>query len=379
MLPAQAMQRPSSLVERVDVLVIGLGPAGAAAAAEAARAGHAVLAIDRKRVAGVPVQCAEFVPAIIGTEVSVLARTVRQPIDSMRTFVENDAPDLQPNFPGHMLDRAAFDAMLIADARAAGARCSLAVTARIDHGVGGGRVLLSDGRSVAPRVIVGADGPRSLVGRAIGAINVHCVQTRQIKVPLLRPQRSTDIFLSAGIAGGYGWMFPQRDVANLGAGVISGHRAQLKAIVAGLHCTLAGKAVVGNDILAVTGGAIPVGGMLQPSGALAGTLVLLAGDAAGLTNPITGAGIAAAVISGRLAGRAAAAHLQGEGDAAAAYRDELQALFGASLARALWHRRRLEEAWRGDGAPTKSMLRQSWIAFPQYWAAPAAARMEVMA
>jgi flavin-dependent dehydrogenase len=107
--------------------------------------------------------------------------------------------------------------------------------------------------------------------------------------------------------------------------------------------------------------------------------VLLAGDAAGLTNPITGAGIAAAVISGRLAGRAAAAHLQGEGDAATAYRDELQALFGASLGRALWHRRRLEEAWRGGGAPTRSMLRQSWIAFPQYWAAPAAARMEVMA
>ncbi len=362
---------------RVDVLVVGLGPAGAAAAAAAARRGHAVVAIERKRVAGKPVQCAEFVPAILGSEVAGLARAVRQPIDSMRTYVEDDAADLAQNFPGYMLDRAAFDAGLLDLAIASGARCSLGVTARIDAPTG--CVRLSDGRIIDPRVIIGADGPRSTVGRAVGTVNAHCVETRQITIPLVRPQRSTDIFLSANIPGGYGWLFPKRNVANLGAGVLPEHRGRLKAIVIGLHRKLARDGVVGDAIGAVTGGAIPVGGMLKPAGTLGRARVLLAGDAAGLTNPVTGAGIAAAVISGRLAGSAAAAELEGDPNAAGDYAEELEALFGAALARALRHRRALETAWRDAGAPGKAMLRRGWIAYPEYWAAPAAARMEVIA
>jgi digeranylgeranylglycerophospholipid reductase len=62
---------------RVDVLVLGLGPAGARAAAAAARAGARVLAVDRKASAGLPVQCAEFVPALIGCEVASLAASAR--------------------------------------------------------------------------------------------------------------------------------------------------------------------------------------------------------------------------------------------------------------------------------------------------------------
>ena len=55
--------------------------------------------------------------------------------------------------------------------------------------------------------------------------------------------------------------------------------------------------------------------MLKPHGKLGKTLVFLAGDAAGLTNPITGAGIAAGVMSGRLAGETIAAYLAGDTDA----------------------------------------------------------------
>ena len=45
-----------------DVLVIGLGPGGGAAAAAAAAAGLHVIAVERKREIGTPVQCAEFIP-----------------------------------------------------------------------------------------------------------------------------------------------------------------------------------------------------------------------------------------------------------------------------------------------------------------------------
>jgi flavin-dependent dehydrogenase len=82
---------------RTDVLVLGLGPAERAAA-QAARAGLQVLAVDRKREAGLPVQCAEFVPPMIGTEVSALAGSTRQPIRGMVTFLEGDAPISRPIF-----------------------------------------------------------------------------------------------------------------------------------------------------------------------------------------------------------------------------------------------------------------------------------------
>ena len=258
---------------QADIVVLGLGPAGAAAAAEASRRGCRVVALDRKREPGLPVQCAEFVPAMIGVEIDRLAQAVRQPIDAMHTYVESDPPDVQAAFPGFMLDRARFDAMLVAEAVRLGADC------RFGHRVRGitreGQVELADGGAWAAPVVIGADGPLSTAGRAIGCENKALVETRQITVPLHRPHPATDIYLSADIPGGYGWLFPKGDVANLGAGVSPAHRSRLPGIVARLHRKLQREGRVGEAVLAMTGGPIPVGGMVQPWGRLAETLVAI--------------------------------------------------------------------------------------------------------
>jgi digeranylgeranylglycerophospholipid reductase len=336
-------------VEKADLIVLGLGPAGASAAAEAARRGCRVIALDRKREAGVPVQCAEFVPALLEVD----PRAIRQPIGAMQTFVEDDAPQIKADFPGRMLDRAAFDASLVQAAQRAGAEARFSCFVRRITPCG--TVELSDGQSLWAPVIVGADGPRSRAGKAIGSVNTEVVETRQVTVGLLQPHLATDIFLSADIPGGYGWLFPKGKVANLGAGVSPQYKARLKSIVAGLHASQ--KERLSSQVLAVTGGAIPVGGMLEPWGRLENVLVLLAGDAAGLANPVTGAGIAAAVHSGRLAGRAAATQSPEE------YEQELEDLYGAALERALRRRRELLSA-----KPEKAALRRGWIAYPEYWA-----------
>lgn len=352
-------------MERADVVVLGLGPAGAAAAAEAARRGCRVVALDRKREPGLPVQCAEFVPGMIGVEIERLASAVRQPIDAMHTYVENDPPDVHARFPGFMLDRARFDAMLVAEAARSGADCRFG--RRVRQITGGGRVELSDGGAWAAPVVIGADGPRSIAGCAIGSGNRALVETRQITVRLHRPHAATDIYLSSDIPGGYGWLFPKGDVANLGAGVAPCSRARLPDIIARLHRKLHREGRVGAEVLAMTGGAIPVGGMVQPWGRLGDTLVLLAGDAAGLTNPVTGAGIAAAVASGRLAGELAAAALGGVCAAGERYGEELASTYRAALNRALLRRRELMADV--PGAPPKAALRRGWIAYPEYWAA----------
>jgi len=347
-------------MESTDVLVLGLGPAGAAAAAAAGRRGCKVVALDRKHVAGIPVQCAEFVPAMIGIDVVDLADSVRQPIEAMATYLENDAPDLRPNFPGYMLDREVFDSALVSTATQAGARCRF--DSCIRKVTAGGFVELSNGHTLRARVIVGADGPRSRAGKAIGCVNAELVETRQISVGLCKPHAATDIFLSAGIPGGYAWLFPKRDVANVGAGVNPAHKSRLRQIVACLHASLVREGRVGREILGLTGGAIPVGGMLKPRGTLGETLVLLAGDAAGLTNPVTGAGIAAAVHSGRLAGKAAAAAVSGDSVAAQMYEEELEDVYRAALDRAMRRRRELLTT-----PPGKAALRRGWIAYAEYW------------
>jgi len=331
---------------QADVIVLGLGPAGASAAAEAARRGCKVIALDRKREPGLPVQCAELVPRML----EVQSSAIRQRIDSMATFVEDDAPDVNADFPGHMLDRAAFDASLVEAARRAGAQIRLgSFIKRITPAVE-----LADGTALQAPVIIGADGPRSRAGKAIGSVNTALVETRQITVPLLAPHAATDIFLSADIPGGYGWLFPKGSVANLGAGVSPAHKGRLKSIVARLHSSQRER--VSAEILALTGGAIPVGGMLKPWGFLQQTCILLAGDAAGLANPVTGAGIAAAVHSGRLAGQAAATGKHEE------YEEELEDVYRAALDRALARRRELL-----NSKLEKAALSPGWIPYPEYW------------
>lgn len=351
----------------IDVLVVGLGPAGSSAAAAAARGGARVVAIDRKRVAGHPVQCAEFVPALIGQQVPGLDAHRQQAIRAMTTFVEDEPPHLKEQFSGVMIDRRAFDAALVERATEAGAETWFGLTLRgIDAD---GTARLSDGSQLAARIIIGADGPHSAVGAAVGIENTVLAETRQMTVPLLQPFEETDIFLSRRLPGGYAWLFPKAGVANLGLGGDPRWRHKFKPLLDDLHAQLVAQGRVGRDILGHTGGAIPSGGMLEPVAAIGGAHVLLAGDAAGLTNPITGAGILAAVVSGEMAGDAAAALVAGHSDSADSYREDLAEMFEASLARAVARREALMRVHDAAREPAPVDLRRAWIAFPDYWAA----------
>jgi digeranylgeranylglycerophospholipid reductase len=351
--------------ETPDILVIGLGPAGSRAAAVAAASGFRVVAVERRSAPGRPVQCAEFVPALMEQEVAGLACVTQQAIKGMHTDVEGAGFDESSHFRGRMIDRAAFDALLAREAARAGALCRYGVAALAI--APDGSVLASDRRSLRPRVLIGADGPRSLVGRAAGRVNRDLVETRQVTVPLPAPQGATDIFLRADYRGGYGWLFPKGMKANLGLGLMAQEKRRLKPLLLSLHRQLLAEGRIGAAATGLTGGAIPVGGRLPAIGRIGRTPILLAGDAAGLTNPVTGAGIAAAVQSGVLAGEAAALWLAGRESALADYEDALEELFDGAMARALAQRRALLARYEGGGRPDAAALRAGWIAYPQYW------------
>jgi len=303
----------------------------------------------------------------IERDVPGVRAVTEQKVTRMLTFIGDGAPETTEDFRGLMIDRAAFDRMLAQEAALNGAEC------RYDEAVlsidGDGTVRTSMGARLRPRVIIGADGPRSPVGAAIGRINRDLVDTRQVTVPLVLPHDATDIFLQADYRGGYGWLFPKGAVANVGLGVAVEARRQLKPMLAALCGKLAAERRIGTRAFALTGGAIPVGGRLRSIGRLGRTAVLLAGDAAGLTNPVTGAGIAAAVQSGALAGRAAAELIGGKTAALDDYEEELSDIFDAALDRALRRRCGVLARYADGGRPDARALSDGWIASPQYWAA----------
>ncbi|MGJ5037454.1 geranylgeranyl reductase family protein [Bradyrhizobium sp. HKCCYLRH3059] len=352
--------------EAADIVVVGLGPAGSRAAAIAAKAGYRVVAVDRRLEAGRPVQCAEFVPAMIERDIPNITAVAEQKITRMLTFTEATDCEETPDFRGWMIDRAAFDRMLADEAANAGTACrygTSVVAIDID-----GTVHTSDGLALKPRVLIGCDGPRSRVGAAIGQTNRALVDTRQLTAPLIVPHDATDIFLSADYRGGYGWLFPKGAVANIGVGIMIEDRRRLKPMLAALFASLSASRRIGTRPFALTGGAIPVGGRVGSTGRLGATQVLLAGDAAGLTNPVTGAGIASAVQSGALAGHAAADMLSGRSGALDDYDEELGDIFDAALSRALLRRRQVL-AHYGDGRrPDATALAEGWIGSPNYWA-----------
>ncbi|MGC8590738.1 geranylgeranyl reductase family protein [Acidithiobacillus sp.] len=348
----------------VDVLVVGSGPGGAAAAREAARRGLGVLLVERREAIGVPVQCAEFVPMPLLRTVRETASRVQE-VEGMLTVLPSGAGH-HSVFPGIMIDRARFDQGLADLAVAAGAelwtRCQFL-------GWDGETAILRRGAeeriAVRPRLLIGADGPHSMVAAAVGLDHQAVVYTRQYTVPLLHPYSDTDIFLADDFPGGYGWLFPKGSVANVGLGADRRFADNLKTPLDHLHRQMVARGLVGPEILGRTGGAIPVGGMRT----MVHGPVILVGDAAGLTHPITGAGIPAAVISGARAGQAAAEWLGGDGDALESFAEDMRDQFGPAIGRAVARRKALEAVWRQPAAQDDRVMRSGWIAFEEYFAA----------
>ncbi|MCB2192363.1 MAG: NAD(P)/FAD-dependent oxidoreductase [Deltaproteobacteria bacterium] len=327
--------------KRVDVLVIGGGPAGSMAAKEAAEAGAEVLLIDKKRRFGALPHCAEFVPRLLAREVSFPARSQVQPVEGMLTVLagqEHYTPG-----PGWILDRQVFDHGLVLAAAQAGAR--VWAGAKLMSREGDTWEIQRGARkvTVTPGAVVAADGAASLGARLTGWPSQALMAGVQMQVPLAQPLERTLVYLEPAILHGYAWLFPRGAAANLGLGC----RVQVKPqkLLDELRARLTDQGLILPGVLALAGGAIPVGG---PRSEMAKGRVLLAGDAAGLTHPVTGAGIPQAVFSGIEAGKAAARLAGGRSEAGEEYQNEVMARYGSHLARGLAARQEMERGWNND-------------------------------
>jgi geranylgeranyl reductase family protein len=332
-----------------DAIVIGAGPAGASAALPMAAAGLRVLMLERRRQVGFPVQCAEYIPLILAGEVDAPEAAVAQRVSTLRTFIAGKLA-AENTWPGVILNRAVFDRYLAARAVARGATLwtNCAVSAVEDGAVQvGARRLTAD-------VIVGADGPHSITARSMDCAPTDFVYGLQVEAPLAAPIQHTEAYFHPEFLAGYGWVFPKGAWANVGVAVARPAAARLPRLLDAFLADLRERGVVEcGPTRSRTGGMIPVGG--APVRTVRGRR-LLAGDAAGQTDPITGSGIPAAIQCGQAAGTAACGTLEG-------YEEAWRGVLEHSLNRALRHRRTQCAEWNQGNF--ERLIRRTWIAFPE--------------
>ncbi|MFI6760192.1 NAD(P)/FAD-dependent oxidoreductase [Micromonospora sp. NPDC050417] len=335
-----------------DVAVVGAGPAGSAAALAARRAGASVLLLDR----------AEF-PRDKACGDGIAAHT-------LDVLAELGVPDVAAGFaavpalrlvapsgaqvarslprPAYTVPRRIFDARLVEAAVAAGARLRRQTVRRIDARED--RVVL-DG-AVAARVVVGADGAGSTVRRALGHPNNPdghlAIAIRGYARAGAGPVEQRIVTSGTGWPA-YAWSFPIGDGrANVGYGeVLRGAPVSRSRLLDGLYTLLPDLAV--DTVAELRAHHLPLSTRRPPPGQ---GRILLAGDALSLINPFTGEGIFYAVLSGALAGAAAA---RSPHHAAQRYADTLRRRLGrhlrhsSAVARLARHRRIVDAAVRAAG------------------------------
>lgn len=346
-----------------DVLVVGGGPAGASAARTAARRGAAVLLVERRARIGLPVQCAEYIPAMLLGEVGGQRGFVVQPVHGMKTFLPETTAKVT-RAPGYIIRRDHFDQALVHRALDAGVEVMTATRAAFLDRDGTVGLKCQDGRRlrIKPRVIIGADGPHSTVGRWVGAVNRNLLPAVQVTLPLTRPLDHTEVYFDPAICAGYAWLFPKGELANVGLGMRPGigSRANIAKVLTHFVAELRSKGRVNGQPVRRTAGWIPV----EPMKRAVYGHVVLAGDAAGHTHAITGAGVFAAVVCGRMAGRWAGRAVR-ENDLGLLlhYDREWQDLMALTLLRASERRRAMEGAWEDFDAT----IRRCWVAYREYY------------
>jgi menaquinone-9 beta-reductase len=315
-----------------DLVIVGAGPAGASAAlgALAVDPSLSVLMVDRHDFPR-DKSCGDGIaPHVLDLLAEVGVTGIVDDWTPVRRFALTRGDvgvDRSMARPTWVVPRTVFDQRLVEAAQAAGAEL---IQRRVRGIEIQRRSVVVDGELDA-RFVVGADGAHSVVRRDLGmkAGPVALAIRGYVPTP---PARATSqvIAYGPGRQPSYAWSFDRGDGwSNVGYGeqlTADRPRPTREDLLAHLEELLPGATEGGKSWW---GHHLPLSGWSwrPPAGP-----VMLAGDSAGLINPMTGEGIYYAVATGLLAGRAVADALRVDSaDAGSRYRRQTTRLLGRHL------------------------------------------------
>jgi len=296
--------------ESYDVVVIGGGPAGAAAARRARALGLTAAVIDkavfpRHKLCGALLSGRghKALKAIFGLEPDhehfLYSRKVAFKWDGKHLARFKAPYDLTYTY------RTDFDHRLLNEAIASGADDYQGVRVE-DIDEAAGRLTLSTGETLRFGVLIGADGAaspvaRHLFGKAFDDAKIGFAF--EVEAPGGCDDEDVMSIDFRIVDWGYGWNFPKKGSRTIGLGAVKGVDQDVKARMA-RYLKLHG---VEPDSVKIKGAHLPFGDYKKMPGR---GNVMLVGDAAGFVDPLTGEGLAYAMESGALAAEAAAEALK---------------------------------------------------------------------
>lgn len=311
-----------------DVIVVGAGIGGAAAAYYLGEMGCRVLVLEKERLprykpcgGGVPRSVFSYFPFSLDKAIEARVAMIRY---SYQGQEEVTVP--LPNEAVAMVMRDKFDALVLEQARCE-VREATSVT-KVVEDENDVVVFTADGKEFRGRYLIGADGANSTTARQLGLRRGKFMGAAiEAEVPLaptaMADWAQTALFEFGALKGGYLWIFPKREHVSVGIGAFRKSKAKLREI---LRREMA-RFGISLDGIALRGHPLPI---YLRSERLNTARSLLVGDAARLMDPLSGEGIRYAVKSARLA---AEAILRGE---LSRYTAWVQREIRASLSRARW-------------------------------------------
>ncbi len=366
------------MLEDVEFVVVGCGPAGAEAARVAARSGLTTLVLEKDAVVGAKRVCA-----------AGLRPRFCETFDLPRELVHCDTPRLalfdargcehEVYFgPGHTTTREELDGTMARLAAAAGAQIRTRALLRGVRREGGRAVveyadLLTGARkSVAARNVFFAQGAAANLENEpalrFAEWTNGLMTTLQYRVYLERPAdpiayKTLELHYYSARDGRQivAWTFPKRDHLAIGLGVtgkLSGERLreELDAFAGGVRARLY------RDIpfTAKAEGHLLYGGLPRPQ--IAAEHLMVGGTAAGLVDATNGEGIFEAAMSGRLAAEAVVASRDRPCGAAARYAARATQRFSGRLRNRVALMRFLERRPRRYGVLFEQLERSPRLA-----------------
>lgn len=277
---------------QADVAIVGAGPAGCFVGKGLAERGLDVVIVEEHGEVGNPACCTGIVG--VGGLEELRIRPGKWVLGKLRGAVIH-TPSNEPieltrrRVEAFVIDRAEFDRSLARDAAKAGAELLLkrrCVDLRLD----GEPVIKLDGTGkseLRARVVIGADGPASIVARKAGLMKSDkCIKCVQVETIAEARDDIAEVFFGRSFAPGFfGWLVKAGDVCRIGLGATDGNPRQMLQSFLTSHPVLSRK--VEKKTLSTCAGLIPESLSRKPCA----DGVLLVGDAAGQVKPLTGGGI----------------------------------------------------------------------------------------